>query len=79
LLQLDPPMNQLLFGSLGDDIGRRFLPPTHGTESSSDFRLPEGKKIVAVRPLMFVLTLAVGVGACLGTILALFTWTAASL
>jgi hypothetical protein len=79
LLQLDPPMNQSLFRSLGDDIERRLLPPTEGTESSSDFRLPEGKKIVAVRPLMFVLTLAVGVGGCLGTILALFAWTAASL
>ena len=73
-------MNHLLFRSLGGDIDRRFIPPTHRTEFSSDFRLPEGKKkIVAVRPLMFVLTLAVGATACLGTILALFTWTGASL
>jgi hypothetical protein len=73
-------MNHLLFRSLSGDIHRRFIPPTQRTEFSSDFRLPESeKKIVAVRLLMFVLILAVGAAACLGTILALFAWTGASL
>jgi hypothetical protein len=73
-------MNHLLVRSFGGDIDRQFISPTQGTEFSSDFRQPESeKKIVAGRLLMFVLTLAVGAVACLGTILALFAWTGASL
>ena len=73
-------MNHLLFRLLGGDTNRLFIPQTHGTEFSSDSRLPESnKKITAGRPLMFVLMLAVGAAACLGTILALFAWTGATL
>lgn len=73
-------MNHLLFRSLGGASNGRFIPQTPGTRFSSDSRLPGREKEIAdVRPLMFVLMLAVGAAACVATILALFAWTGAGL
>jgi hypothetical protein len=67
-------MNYLLFRLFGGS-NRPFI-QISGTGSSSDSRLPGHKK---KRLLMFVLILASGAVACLGTILALFAWTSTSL
>jgi hypothetical protein len=68
-------MNYLLFRLFGGS-NRLFIPRIYGTGSSSDSRLPGPEK---KRLLMFVLILATGAVACLGTILALFAWSGASL
>ena len=73
LLLLILPMNYLLFRLFG---GSRFIPQIYGAGPSSDSRLPGHKK---KRLLMFVLILATGAVACLGTILTLFAWSGASL
>jgi hypothetical protein len=75
LLLLILPMDYLLFRLFGGS-NRRFIPQIYGTGSSSDSRLPGREQ---KRLLMFVLMLSTGAVACLGTILALFAWTHASL